>query len=83
MGKESGPLSSQWAVKQDIVTKALASVLRTLAFQMLAGVCLQLSLVKVRGNIVITELFFLSFLIWELTFHTLKWSLGKRLDACR
>lgn len=36
-------MSTKGAEKTDIVTKAWASVLRAMAFQVLAGVCLQLS----------------------------------------
>lgn len=42
-GKEGGGCAPKGAVKKDIVTKAPANVLRAMAFQVLAGVCLQLS----------------------------------------
>lgn len=38
-----------WPVKEDIVTKAPASVLKAMAFQVLAGVPLQLSPVRSEG----------------------------------
>lgn len=49
-GKKRRRLSAEGAVKTDIVTKARPSVLRAMAFQVLAGVCLQLSPVTNDGT---------------------------------